>query len=64
MQQMALQMISRNPQIRSNPNAQSMIEVIETGDAKRGEQIARNLCNTYGTTPEQIIPTAKRFFGL
>lgn len=32
-----------------------MIDVIKSGDANRGQQIARNLCNTYGVKPEDAI---------
>lgn len=60
---MALSLISRNPEIASNPQAQNLIGVIQNGDSKKGEEIARNLCNTYGVTPEQAFTQAKNFFG-
>ena len=53
----ALDMIQQN-----NPNAREMIDVIKSGDANRGQQIARNLCNTYGVKPEDAIAQAKSFF--
>lgn len=60
----ALDYIRQNPNVANNPNAQSMLSVIESGDSEKGEQIARNLCQTYGITPEQAIRQAKQFFGL
>lgn len=39
-----------------------MIDIIKSGDANRGQQIARNLCNTYGVKPEDAIAQAKSFF--
>lgn len=60
---MALSLISRNPAIASNPQAQNLISVIQNGDSKKGEEIARNLCNAYGVTPEQALTQAKNFFG-
>lgn len=59
----ALSLISRNPSVANNPQAQNLISVIQNGDSKKGEEIARNLCNTYGVTPEQAFTQAKNFFG-
>lgn len=60
----AMNMIRQNPNIVNNPNSQSMLNVIQSGDNEKGEQIARNLCNTYGISPEQAIMQAKQFFRL
>ena len=46
--QMAMNLISQNPNIANNPNAQELIKVIQNGDSARGQQIADNLCQTYG----------------
>ena len=58
----ALGIIGSNPQIAQNPNAQQMIDVIKRGDAQKGQQIAKNLCDTYGVRPEQVIQQARSFF--
>ena len=58
----ALNLINQNPQIAQNPNAQSMLNVIQSGDAQKGEEIARNLCQSYGITPDQALAQAKQFF--
>ena len=60
----AMAMINKNPAIQNNPQAQELINVIQNNDATRGEQIATNLCNTYGVTKEQAIAQAKKYFGL
>lgn len=62
LQQMALNMIGKNPQIANNPQAQNLINVIQSGDAQKGQQIAQNLCQTYGVAPEDAIKQAKQFF--
>ena len=59
----ALGMISKNPQIANNPNAQEMINVIQSNDFQRGQQIAQNLCKSNGTTPEEAVKQARGFFG-
>ena len=39
-----------------------MIDVIRSGDAAKGQQIAKNLCDTYGVKPEDAISQARSFF--
>ena len=60
----AVNLINQNPQITNNPNAQGMLQAIQNGDNAKGEQIARNLCDSYGITPDQAVQQAKRFFNL
>ena len=60
----AVNLISKNPQIANNPNAQGMLQAIQNGDNAKGEQIAKNLCDSYGITPDQAVQQAKRFFNL
>lgn len=58
----ALGLLSRNPNIANNPRSQEMIDIIRSGDQQKGEALARNLCATYGVTPEQGVQQARRFF--
>lgn len=58
----ALNFIQNNPQIANNPQAQQYIKVIQDNDEQRGEEIARNLCKSYGVTPEQVLQSAKEMF--
>lgn len=58
----ALNMLRQNPNIANNPNAQEMINVIQNGDSVRGQQIANNLCSTYGMNRDQAISQAMQFF--
>lgn len=60
--QFALNMIQRNPNIANNPQAQTMLQVLQSGDAQKGQQIAQNLCQTYGISPEQAVNQAASFF--
>lgn len=53
-----------NPNIRNNPQAQEYLNVIASGDSKKGQEIANNLCNTYGVTKDQAIQMAKQRFGI
>lgn len=62
--QMAMNLISQNPNIANNPNAQELIKVIQNGDSERGQQIADNLCQSYGMTRDEALKNAKSFFHL
>ena len=64
MRDMALNLLMQNPNVANNPNAQEFIQVIQNGDSAKGEQIAQNLCNTYGMSKEDAIRNAKSFFHL
>lgn len=60
--QMAMNLISQNPNIANNPQAQNLIQVIQNGNSEEGQKIAQNLCQTYGISPEDAIKQAKQFF--
>lgn len=62
--QMALNLLSQNPNIANNPNAQEFISVIQSGDSRRGQEIANNLCQSYGVSTEDALRQAKAFFHL
>ena len=55
---------SMAPSLSNNPNARAMLEVVQSGDAARGEQIANNLLKTYGMSKEDALAQAKRFFNV
>lgn len=60
-------LVKNNPNIANNPQAKEWLEVIKSGDAKRGQQIAENLCRNNGMTKEEGYESAaewaKQFFG-
>lgn len=60
----ALGLLGNNPNLANNPNAQHLIQVIKEGNSSEGEQIAQNICDSYGITKEQAVQEARRFFGL
>lgn len=57
-----INMIQKNPAIANNPQAQNYINVLKSRDASKGEEIAKNLCETYGVSPEEGLNQAKTFF--
>lgn len=60
----ALNMLANNPKIANNPQAQNYISVIRSGDSAKGAEIAKNICSSYGVTPEEGVAKAKNFFNI
>jgi hypothetical protein len=60
----AMNLINRNPQVANNPMARQLIQVIQSGNETQGQQIAENLCQSYGISRDQALTDAKRFFGM
>lgn len=50
------------PQAANNPQAQEMLNVIRSGDAQRGQEIANNICQSYGMDRDTMIQNASSFF--
>lgn len=62
---MAMAIINQNRNLMmSNPQAASMIDVIQRGDSSAGQQIAANICNAYGVSQNDAIQMAKQFFNI
>lgn len=57
-----INMIKANPAIADNPQAQSYLDILESGDSKRGEEVANNLLQSYGMSKEEALKQAKSFF--
>lgn len=60
--QMAMNRISSDPRMQNNPQAREFINIMQSGDIARGEEMARNLCNSYGVSQQQALQQAKSFF--
>lgn len=58
----AMHMIRNNPSITNNPIAQNYINVLQSGDAQKGQQIAQNILNSYGMTKEQAMQQVQQIF--
>lgn len=49
---------------QNNPMATGMLNVIESGDARKGEEMADNICKSMGVSREEAISQARRYFGI
>lgn len=50
-----------DPTLSKNPLAQNLFACLQTGDSKKGEEIAMNLCKTYGISPDEACRQAMQF---
>lgn len=64
LEQFAMLLLQKNPKIANSPQGQQFMEILKSGDAAKGEQMARNYCNSYGVTPEEGYNQAKQFFNM
>lgn len=55
-------LLQQRPDLQNNPTTMEMINIIRTGDSKRGEEIANNICRSYGMTREQALSQAQSMF--
>lgn len=60
--QILSQFLQNSPQVANNPQFRNYIEVLQSGDAQRGQQIAQNLCQSYGVDYNDAARQAKQFF--
>lgn len=54
--------MQQNPNIANNPQAQNYMNILQSGDSQKGQQIAENLLKTYGMTKEQGLNQVRQFF--
>lgn len=53
--QFAINLIQNNPAMANNPQAQNVLQILQSGDSKKGEEFANNILNSYGLTKEQAM---------
>lgn len=58
-QMIANAFLQHHPEIRTNPQKMEWLNIISSGDGKRGEEVATNLLQTYGISKEQAIDMIK-----
>lgn len=64
LEQFAMMLLQKNPKVANSPQGQQFMEILKSGDAQRGQEMAKNFCNSYGVTPEEGYNQARRFFNI
>lgn len=59
-----LQQAMQNSKINQNPIARNTLEMMQNGDSKGLENLARNLCAEKGIKPEDALKQIKSQFGM
>lgn len=60
--QMAMNRISSDPNLQKNPQARAFMDIMQRGDVAQGQQMARNLCQSFGVSEQEALQQAKSFF--
>lgn len=61
--QQFIQQMMNNSQAMKNPMARNAIEMVQKGDSKGIEEMARNLCKEKGVNPDDMIKQLQSQFG-
>lgn len=61
-QQIGMMILQNNPKIMNSPQGQQFLKILQTGDVQAGQQMAQNLCQSYGISPEQALAQSMQFF--
>lgn len=64
LEQFALLLLQKNPKVANSPQGQQFIDILKSGDAERGQQMAQNFCSSYGVKPEDAYNEARKFFNI
>lgn len=57
-------LMRNNPAVANNPQAQEMLNVIQSGNAEQGQRIAENILQSRGMSRDEALQQAHRFFGM
>lgn len=61
--QMLIQQAQNNPEIMNDPNRRQILQVLMSGNAQMGQQLANQLLQQNGMTKEQGLQMARQKFG-
>lgn len=64
LRQIAIQALQRNQQIANSPQGRQFMQILQSGDVAAGQQMAQNLCQSYGISQEDAIRQTAKFFNI
>lgn len=64
LEQLAMTLLQKNPNVANSPQGQQFMEILKSGDVAKGQQMADNICKSYGIKREDAYNQAKKFFNL
>lgn len=60
--QFAMKMMQSNPNAMNSPMGQQFMQILQSGDQNAGQQLANNICSTYGISKEQAVQQSRNYF--
>lgn len=60
----AINLLQKNPDKANTPLGKQLMQILESRDYKAGEELGRNLCNSYGVDPSKAVPQGLKLFGI
>lgn len=64
LEQMAMFLLQKNPQIANSPQGQQFMNILKSGDVEAGQKMAKNFCDSYGVKPEDALQQAQNYFNI
>lgn len=59
-QQFCIRKLQSDPSKLNSPMGQELMRILQTGDTAAGEQMAYNICNSVGMTPQQLLTAVQQ----
>lgn len=60
----AKDLLAKNPDKANTPLGKQLLDILETKDYAKGEQLGNNICKTYNIDKEEALQNGRQFFGL
>lgn len=64
MKRFAMLLLQKNPKVANTPQGQQFLEILKSDDDEKGQEMAKNICGSYGVKPEDAYNQAKQFFNI
>lgn len=64
LKQVAIEALKRNPNVANTPQGQQFLQILQSGDDAKGQQMAKNICQSYNMSEEDAISKVRQFFNL
>lgn len=64
LKQVALMALQTRPDIANTPQGQQFMQILQSGDDAKGQQMAKNICQSYGMSEEDAISKVRQFFNI
>lgn len=64
LKQIAIEALKRRQDIANTPQGQQFLQILQSGDDAKGQQMAQNICQSYGMSEEDAVNKVRQFFNI